>query len=298
MDLFNAQCFQVKNHLKDLYKAIIFMLLSAVAFAVMNGLVKYLQDFNAYELVFFRSVGTFVLTMAYLIYNRIDLLGNKRGLLITRGVAGAVSLLLFFYSLNYLSLGTAVVLRYISPVFAAIFAIIWLKEKIRPLQWMFFLLAFIGVVIMKGVDSELSMVGLILILVSALFMGIVFVTISKIGKADHPLVIINYFMAIGTIIGGVLALTEWKTPVGIEWPLLLSLGIVGFVGQLFMTRAFQIASTNQVAPLKYLEVVFTVVIGATWFMEVYTLWTLVGMMLVIAGLLLNILYKSKLNKIN
>ncbi len=274
------------------------MLLSAVAFAAMNGLVKYLNDFNAYELVFFRSVGTLVLTMGYLIYNKIDLLGNKRGLLITRGVAGAISLLLFFYSLKYLSLGTAVVLRYLSPIFAAFFAIIWLREKVKPLQWLFFFIAFSGVLVMKGVDSELSMIGLGLILISALVMGIVFVTISKIGKADHPLVIINYFMAIGTILGGVLALTDWKTPVGMEWLLLLSLGIVGFIGQLFMTRAFQIASTNQVAPLKYLEVVFTVVIGATWFMEVYTLWTLIGMMLVIAGLLLNILYKSNLKKVN
>ncbi len=269
------------------------MLFSTLAFAVMNGLVKYLVDFSAYELVFFRSLGTLILTMVFLLYKKIPILGNKRSLLVTRGIAGAVSLILFFLSLKYLPVGTAVVLRYLSPVFAAIFAVIWLKEKIRPIQWLFFLLAFSGVLVMKGFDNDLSLIGLVLIFSSALVMGIVFVTISKIGKQDHPIVIINYFMAIGTLLGGVLALNDWRTPQGNEWIILSSLGVVGFVGQLFMTKAFQIASTNQVAPLKYLEVIFTVLIGAFWFMETYTIWAILGMVMVIAGLLLNIFYKSR-----
>ncbi|WP_405370775.1 MULTISPECIES: DMT family transporter [unclassified Nonlabens] len=279
--------------MKDLQKAIVYMLFSTLAFAVMNGLVKYLVDFSAYELVFFRSLGTLILTMVFLLYKKIPILGNKRSLLVTRGIAGAVSLILFFLSLKYLPVGTAVVLRYLSPVFAAIFAVIWLKEKIRPIQWLFFLLAFSGVLVMKGFDNDLSLIGLVLIFSSALVMGIVFVTISKIGKQDHPIVIINYFMAIGTLLGGVLALNDWRTPQGNEWIILSSLGVVGFVGQLFMTKAFQIASTNQVAPLKYLEVIFTVLIGAFWFMETYTIWAILGMVMVIAGLLLNIFYKSR-----
>ncbi|WP_317044700.1 DMT family transporter [Nonlabens xylanidelens] len=279
--------------MKDLQKAIVYMLFSTLAFAVMNGLVKYLIDFSAYELVFFRSLGTLILTMVFLLYKKIPILGNKRSLLVTRGIAGAVSLILFFLSLKYLPVGTAVVLRYLSPVFAAIFAVIWLKEKIRPIQWLFFLLAFSGVLVMKGFDNDLSLIGLVLIFSSALVMGIVFVTISKIGKQDHPIVIINYFMAIGTLLGGVLALNDWRTPQGNEWIILSSLGVVGFVGQLFMTKAFQIASTNQVAPLKYLEVIFTVLIGAFWFMETYTIWAILGMVMVIAGLLLNIFYKSR-----
>jgi drug/metabolite transporter (DMT)-like permease len=269
------------------------MIISSLVFAIMNGIVKYLEDFNAYELVFFRSLGTLVLTMGYLYYKKINILGNKRSLLLTRGVAGAVSLILFFLSLKYLPIGTAVVLRYLAPIFAAILAVFWLKEKINPVQWVFFLLAFVGVLIMKGVDNNLSLTGLILVGASAGFLGLVFVTIGKIGKADHPIVIINYFMAMGVLIGGVLALTAWKTPQGVEWLLLISLGVVGFIGQIFMTRAFQMASTNQIAPIKYLEVVFTVLIGATWFMEVYTLWSLLGIVLVLTGLFLNIIFKSK-----
>lgn len=279
--------------MKDLHKAILFMSFSAIAFAVMNGLVKYLIEFSAYQLVFFRSIGTLIITSSMLVYLKIPMLGNKRWLLITRGVAGAVSLLLFFASLKYLPVGTAVTLRYLSPIFAALFAVVWLKERILPAQWLFFLLAFAGVLVLKGFDGDLSWIGLGMIVLSAFFMGFIFVVISKIGKQDHPLVIVNYFMFIGTVLGGVLSITEWKNPIGVEWLLLGMLGVTGFIGQLYMTKAFQIASTNQIAPLKYLEVIFTVMIGAFWFLEIYTIWSLLGILMVMVGLTLNILYKAK-----
>ncbi|PRP66692.1 DMT family transporter [Nonlabens agnitus] len=279
--------------MKELHKAILFMMLSAFAFAIMNGLVKYLADFSAYQLVFFRSIGTLLITSSLLMYHKIPMLGNKRWLLILRGVAGAISLLLFFASLKFLPVGTAVTLRYLSPIFAAIFAVIWLKERIKPLQWLFFLLAFAGVLVLKGFDDGLSLIGLSMIILSALFMGLIFVVISKIGKQDHPMVVVNYFMFIGTVLGGLLSIGNWKNPIGVEWIWLGILGIVGFVGQLYMTKAFQIASTNQIAPLKYLEVIFTVMIGAFWFLEIYTWWSLLGILMVMAGLTLNILYKGR-----
>ena len=198
-----------------------------------------------------------------------------------------------FAALKFMPVGTAVTLRYLSPIFAAVFAVIWLRERIRPVQWLFFLLAFAGVMILKGFDDQLSLIGLGMVILSALGMGFVFVVIAKIGKQDHPLVVVNYFMFIGTALGGLLAIGNWKNPIGVEWLLLGLLGIVGFVGQLYMTKAFQIASTNQIAPLKYLEVIFTVMIGAFWFLEIYTIWSLLGILMVMVGLTLNIIYKSR-----
>ena len=100
-------------------------------------------------------------------------------------------------------------------------------------------------------------------------------------------------MAIATVVGGVLSINNWVNPTGIEWFLLLALGIFGFFGQLFMTKAFQIASTNQVAPIKYVEVIFTVLLGIFWFGEIYTLWSILGIFLIITGLILNVFYKQK-----
>jgi drug/metabolite transporter (DMT)-like permease len=278
---------------KDLQKAIKFMILSTLAFSLMNAFVKYLVHFNANELVFFRSLGSLILTMSYLLYYKISFLGNKRGLLVLRGLIGVTSMTLFFMSLKYLSVGSAVSLRYIAPIFAAIFAVFILKEKIKKLQWLFFAIAFSGVLILKGYDSQVSYIGLFLVLGASVFSGLVFILINKIGKQDHPVVIVNYFMAIATVVGGVLSINNWVAPTKVEWFLLLGLGVFGFFGQLFMTKAFQIASTNQVAPIKYVEVIFTVLLGIFWFGEIYSLWSILGIFLIIAGLILNVLFKRK-----
>jgi len=269
------------------------MLLSTLAFSLMNAFVKYLVHFNAHELVFFRSLGSLILSMSYLVYYKIPLLGKKRTLLILRGLFGVTSMTLFFMSLKYLPVGSAVSLRYIAPIFAAIFAVFLLKEKIKTIQWLFFAIAFFGVLILKGYDSQVSNIGLFLVLGASIFSGLVFILINKIGKQDHPVVIVNYFMAIATVVGGVLSINNWVAPTGVEWFLLLGLGIFGFFGQLFMTKAFQIASTNQVAPIKYVEVIFTVLIGIFWFGEIYTLWSILGIFLIITGLILNVLFKQK-----
>ena len=133
-------------------------------------------------------------------------------------------------------------------------------------------------------------------LIASVFSGLVYTIISKIGTDDHPVVVVNYFMMIATLVGGLLSINYWKTPVGIEWLLLISLGVYGYFGQLYMTKAFQTAATNQVAPLKYLEVVFTLIFGLLWFDEVYTIWSLLGIALIIGGLIFNAYYKTKIKK--
>lgn len=275
-----------------LKKAIQFMIISAIAFAFLNTIVKYLGNFNAYQVVFFRSIGTLFFTIPFLLRHKISIYGNKKTLLILRGIVGVTSMSLFFMSLHYLPMGTAVSLRYIAPIFAAVFAVFFLKERIKYMQWVFFLIAFCGVLVLKGFDSQINTTGLLLAVASAFFSGLVFIVIRKIGNRDHPVVVVNYFMMIAVLVGGILCIPYWKTPVGWEWALLLSLGIFGYIGQLYMTKAMQLAETNKVAPLKYIEVIFTMLIGLSWFHELYTGWSLLGILLIVIGLTLNTYVKS------
>ncbi|TVZ57300.1 EamA domain-containing membrane protein RarD [Lutibacter sp. Hel_I_33_5] len=268
------------------------MIFSVIAFGIMNAVVKYLTVFNVYQIVFFRSIGTLLFTIPLIIKYKIPILGNNKKLLFLRAFLGVISITCFFQSLNYLDVGTAVSLRYTSPIFAAIFALIFLKEKIKNIQWFLFVLAFCGVLLIKGFGENVNSIGLLLIFLSAIFLGLIFVVIRKIGTSENPLVIINYFMVMAFVFGGLMSINHWITPSSTEWILLISLGFFGYVGQLFMTKAFQSQETNIVAPLKYLEVIFTIIIGASWFGEVYNLWTLLGVLLILSGLVYNIYLKS------
>ena len=268
------------------------MFICTSAFTCMNLFVKSLDSFNVFQIVFFRSLGSLFFTLPYLFKNKISLAGNRRGLLILRSVFGLISMMLFFLSLKYIASGTAVSIRYISPFFATFFGLVLLKEKVKPVQWLFFAIAFLGVIILKGLDSELELEGVLYAFLSAFFAGLVYISIRKIGSDDHPVVVVNYFMLISTLIGGLLSIHVWITPVGTEWLVLMSLGVFGYFGQLYMTKAMQIAETNQITPFKYLEVIFTIILGLVWFNESYTVWSLVGILLIVLGLTMNVLIKK------
>ncbi|GGI56398.1 DMT family transporter [Winogradskyella haliclonae] len=273
-------------------KAIIFMCISAMAFALLNIFVKRLEDFNVYQIVFFRSIGTLFFTIPLILKLKLNLLGNKRKLLVARGLIGFVAMTLFFMSLKYLTTGTAVSIRYISPIFAAFFALFILKEKIKSIQWFYFGIAFIGVFILKGFDGEILNIGLLYIVVSAIFTGLVFIIIRKIGSKDHPLIIVTYFMVISTLISSLFTYYNWTNPSGIEWLILLSLGVFGYFGQYYMTKALQESEINRIAPLKYIEVIFTMLIGLIWLDETYTLLSVLGIILILIGLTLNTAIKG------
>jgi len=269
------------------------MLISVTAFTIMNTMVKYLQHLPAFELVFFRSIGSSAICFFLLIKRGIPILGNQRKLLISRGLVGVTAMVLFFGVIKLIPFGSAVSLRYVSPIFAGILAIFILKEKITLLQWGCFFLAFVGVLLIKGIDTRVSFLGLGLILLSAFFSGLVYIIIRKIGQQDHPLVVVNYFMFSATCIGGLFSIFNWQSPVGIEWLILLSMGFFGFFGQLFMTKAYQLAAIGTVAPMKYLEAVFALLVGWFLFGEGYTILGLIGIGLVILGMMLNIYVKPK-----
>lgn len=272
------------------------MLLSTTAFAFMNALIKYLIHFPTFELVFFRSLGTLVLTFFLLRSQAVSFRPNKPVLLVVRGLVGVTSMSLFFLGAHYIPIGSAVTIRYIAPLFGGILAVILLKERIFPLQWLFYLLAFAGVVLIKGFDTSISLFGVSAVLLAAFFSALVYIIISKIGHQDHPLLVVFFFMGIATLTGLAGSIQNFILPNAVELSLLLLLGFFGFFGQYYMTKAFQNGEASKVATIKYVEVVFTLSFGVYWFNEVYTLVNIAGIALVILSLTASVLYKASRTK--
>ena len=269
------------------------MLLSTTAFAFMNALVKFLIHFPTFELVFFRSLGTLVLTYILMRSSGISLKPNRPKLLLWRGFFGLTSMSLFFLGIHYIPIGSAVTIRYISPLFGGVLAVIFLKEKIYPLQWFFYLFAFAGVVLIKGFDTNISLFGVGIVIGAAFLSAVVYILISKIGHQDHPLRVVLFFMGMATLVGGIGSTQNFLLPNRLELALLLLLGVFGFFGQYFMTKAFQQGEASKVAPIKYVEVIFTLSFGVYLFDEIYTLQSLLGMAMVISGLTASTLYKER-----
>ena len=287
----DKDCDLYQNFILKSQKSVIYMLLSTLFFAMMSTMVKYLKDFGAFQLVFFRSLGTLVFTTSFIIYCKIPLWGNQKKLLLLRGLTGTSSMVLFFMALHFMTLGSAVTLRYTAPLFVALLAILFLGEKIELIQWVFFCISFLGVVLVKGFDNTVDFIGLGIILLSSLTSAITYILISKIGPKDHYLVIINYFMLTATLVGALGSFFQWKTPQATEWLYFILLGLFGLIAQILMTQAFQIGPAYKIAPFKFVEVIFSLAFGVLVFMDVYTFYSILGMILIIFGLVLNGAYK-------
>jgi len=100
-------------------------------------------------------------------------------------------------------------------------------------------------------------------------------------------------MLLALVFGGVMSINSWVNPSLYDLVLFLSLGFFGYLGQYFMTKAFQIYDTSKIAPFKYLEVIVTIVFGFFFLGEIYSAWTLLGVLLILSGLFYNITLKKK-----
>lgn len=273
-------------------KGIQLILFATLAFAVMNSLAKELSGFHPMQVVFFRAAGTFIFIFPYMLYHRISIKGSHIKPLFARGLIGVLSLAAFFYAVQRVPLGSAISIRYLGPIFGAWLASYYLSEKVNWMQWLSFAVAFSGVLILKGFDIRIDYISFILLIASALLVGGVFVLIRYLSDKEHYLTIINYFMMI-SLAFSLLFISTWRLPVGDEWWPVLGIGIFGLIGQVAMTRAFAEEETSVLAPFKYMELIYALIMGYFFFNESYDLLPLLGIILILFGMLSNVWAKNQ-----
>jgi drug/metabolite transporter (DMT)-like permease len=261
---------------------IILMLQAAIGFSVMALCVKFAsQSLFSLEIVFFRSFIGMLMLLGIMKIKRVPIRGKEYGLMILRGLSGFLALALHFYTIANLPLGTAVMLNYMGPIFASILAIIFLKEQPNPMLFVLTLVSFLGVFLLIGGHLEGSAWMIFLAILSAVFAGIAYVSIRAISHRESPYRIILYFTLVSSV--GSLAFVpmgfEW--PNGIEWALLVGVGIGSFFGQLWMTQALSRAPASLVSPFFYLTPLLSFLYGAAFFGEMITPTSLIGALLII-----------------
>ncbi|MBD3627252.1 DMT family transporter [Cyclobacterium sp.] len=273
------------------------MLLASFFFALMNVTVKFLPHIPAIEIILFRSVFSFIFSFLILKRQGVPVLGNNKKLLITRGAVGSIGLITFFYTLQNIPLASAVTIQYLGPIFTSILGIFIVNEKVRPIQFFYFAIAFSGVLMIEGFDSRIDPLFLGIGVTSALFSGLAYNVIRKLKNTEHPLVIVFYFPLVTIPIAGVLSYYFWITPEGWDWLLLLLIGILTQFAQYFMTMAYQNANLAKVASLNYIGIIYALGFGFVLFNETYNIWTYGGMLLVLSGVIMN-LFNSRRGRIN
>lgn len=273
------------------------MLYSTFAFALMNVFIKQLSHLPAMEVVFFRCMVSLIACLIGLRNTGASLLGNNHLLLVLRGTFGTIALYTFFVTLQNVPLANAVTIQYLSPIFTTIIAIFLLGEKVRKFHWLFYAISFVGVLVIKGFESNFPLRYFITGIASAFFSGVAYNLVRSLKGSEHPLVIVLHFQIVGVIAGLFFTLFNWVTPHGIDWLYLFLTGACTQIGQVNLTRALQAEKIAKVSILNYLGILYALVFGWFLFGEIYTLHTLIGIVLVVAGVICSILYSRRLTNV-
>lgn len=269
------------------------MLISTLGFSLMNLCVKALGRIPPHEIIVFRVGVSFCITY-YLMQNAgVKLWGRNIKWLLVRGAAGALALWLYFITLKNMPLATAVAIQYMSPLFGVMLAPIFIKEKMRPIQWLYFLVSFAGVVLLKGFDTSVSLFYLLIGLLSALLTGLSTNAIRKTSHTDHPLLVMLYLPIFALPTSAPFAVMQWVPPAGWEIVLLLLTGVFTQISQYYSTLAIQTDRLERVTYLNYLGLIYAVVFGFFIFSEPLTLGTFGALCLVAAGVMLNLGHNNR-----
>ncbi|HLP52225.1 MAG TPA: DMT family transporter [Chitinophagales bacterium] len=274
-----------------------YMLLSTLSFAVMNVFIKKVSNVPAMEVVFFRCLVSMLLCLIIIYQDKADWKGSNRKLLLARGIFGTIALYTFFITLQNIPLGTAVTIQYLSPIFTTVIAIFWLREKVKPLQWLFFALSFAGVLVIKGFDNRISLTMLAIGIVSALASGFAYNMVRSLKEKEHTMVVVLHFQLVGVATGLVGMLFNWRMPNGWEWFYLIMIGVCTQLGQVNLTKALQSETMANVTIFNYVGIIYALGFGFLLFGEHYEGLAFAGIALVLTGVLLNYFYQRKQNKI-
>jgi len=271
----------------------LYMLAATLLFSVMQVFVKQLDYIPYYELIFFRALVSFVLCLGTIKAKRLNLFGNNKKMLLLRGLFGTASLTCFFYALQHVPLGSTVTIVNIKPFLILIVASVLLKEHFKWQQALFFLISFVGIIVIKGFDERISTLGLLAILGAAFFASIAHTIVRFLRDSDRPVVILFYFTLVTLPFVAPFTVFNWVMPVGFDWVKAISLGLITHFAQLFLTKAYQSEKVANVSNFYYLGIVFAIAFGYFFFDEKYAWQAIIGIVIILIGIFLNVWFVRK-----
>ncbi len=274
------------------------MFLSTLAFFVANACVKQVAHIPAMETVFFRCIIASSLCIIGLRRDKASIVGSNHLFLVLRGVFGTIALFCFFLTLQQMPLASAQTIQYLSPIFTATIAIFVLGEKVKAVQWLFYGIAFSGVLLIERFDSRISPFYLAVGILSAACSGMAYNLVRSLRGKEHPLTVVLHFQLVGAVVGFFFLFFQWETPKGWDWIFLLLVGIFSQIGQMFLTNALQRERVAGVAIVNYTGLVYAISVGWIVFGESQGIISLAGMLLVVIGVLLSVFWGRRRSRID
>ncbi len=263
----------------------LWMSLAACSLASLAVMVRYLAPtLPISELIFFRNLISLLIFIPWVWkFGVSELLTSRLPLHMFRNTAQYLGMLAWFFAVTVMPLADLAALQFTVPLFTMFLAAVFLKERIGFHRGIAASVGFFGaLIIIRPGFAEVG-IGVAAILTAAILYSVTMISTKRLSSTESGSVVAFYMALILTPISLVPAVFEWVTPDWGQVLPVLTLGLVGHVAVVSLTRAFASADASFVMPFDFLRLPFTALCGYLLFNEIPGVWVLIGGLIIFAA---------------
>ncbi|HSW05624.1 DMT family transporter [Aquabacterium sp.] len=195
----------------------------------------------------------------------------------TRGAAHTVGLCLWFTALPRIALADMTAIGFTTPIFIMIGAYIFFREPMRWERWLATGIGFGGVLIVVGPALSGSGGGYhLLMLLSAPVFAVSFLLTKALTRYEKTGVILLWQSISVALFSLPLALWHWQWLSAWQWIGFAVCGVLGSAGHYCLTRSFKAADISSTQSAKFLDLVWSALMGWLLFSDMPSQSTLLG----------------------
>ncbi len=221
------------------FKGICMGLASAICFGLMSLIVRIAQQFPTSQLMFARGVIGVLLLSPFVFRDIPKLIHSNSAVLWLRFGAGAVASFSMFYNIQTSGVGPATALSNLATVFVILLSVLILKERFVKQQWLGMVLVIAGAALLQSpVGFNVPIRGIIIGVSGAFASGIAMISLKKASKRFSANLVVWGFCFVILLVASSVPGPQWSFPYDSNILILGLSGLLGVVGQLFLTQSY------------------------------------------------------------
>ena len=262
-----------------------FQLLSCFFFSLLGLQIKFSADHNSIEtIVFYRSlIGTIVLYCLFIFYKKkLTIIANKNiKFHILRSFFGVLAMYFGYKALTLIPLSLASTIGFTKVFFASLMSWLILKEKPKFKNFSLVLLGFSGVYLITLPSTISEIDGVILSLVSSIFVSGGIIVVSYLTKKETTMNILIFHSAISSILTFLIFFDGISFDIKESFYSLFFLTITALIGQYFNIESYRNEKASSVILVSYTRIIFSTALGFLFFNEKVSFTVLSGILIII-----------------
>jgi len=265
---------------------------TVLSFALMGVCGRELSgELTTFQTLFWRSLSGGVAIVPMLFYQGWGHVRTKRpGAQITRNLFNFLGQYGWFYAVGVISLAEVFALEFTTPIWTALLAFVFLKERLTMPRVIAIALGFAGILLITRPGIGEIDPAAFAVLGAAIAYAVSYIMVKSLTATESPLTIVVYMTVVQLPIALAFSVDGWIWPSLSAWPWIALVGLSGLAAHYCMARAFQLADAMLVVPLDFMRLPLIAAVGFMVYGEALNPWVLSGAAVVFAANFLNIRY--------